>query len=234
MKEITFYPSSKITEISVPHPKPASSYIPEWYKQIKKFYGEENKPVFQDGAIINKTIKNCTPFMDSLTSGYIQESWCDITISFTDNGYFDYNYSCGPDPLSYRDRVSLNIPDHFIQNEFTWQVHWAPKLESGYSALITHPFNRFDLPFVNTSGIIDSDKFFHEIPGNYPFYFYKNKEIFIPCGTPLYQIIPIKRDNWKSSAQEFNEIETLKRKTQTRRFFQGSYKKFFHEKKSYR
>jgi hypothetical protein len=234
MKEIVFYPSSMMAEAAIPYPKPALNYLPEWYKQMKMFGGEGNKPIYHDGTIANKTVKACMPFMDSLVSGYIQESWCDLHISFDNDGYFEYNYSCAPSPISYRDSVSISVPNIFVQKEFVWQVHWAPKLEKGYSALITHPFNRFDLPFINTSGIIDSDEFFHEIPGNYPFYFYKNDEVFIPAGTPLYQIIPIKRDSWQSSAEKFDEFETVRRRSEAMRFFQGTYKKFFHQKKSYR
>lgn len=237
VKSIKFYPSSIITESSVPPPRPASEYLPEWYKNIKTFSGtgHKNKPQYADGKVINKTVKTCYPFWDALTSGYIQESWCDIRINF-ENDIFFYDYSVGPEPLSHRSKVSINLSESFMPYEFIWQVHWVPKLDYGYSALITHPFNRLDLPFLNTSGIIDSDKFFHSSPGNYPFYLYKTSknEIFIPSGTPLYQIIPIKRDSWRSNPEEFNEKEYLKRSAESQRSFIGTYKKFFHQKKVYK
>lgn len=236
MKRVDFYPSSEITEICVKCPKPASQYIPEWYKNLKSFSGEsdKNKPLFENGNVINKTVKTCYPFFDALTSGYIQESWCDIRIYF-ENETFYYDYSTGPDPISHRNNVSIKISTAFRPFEFVWKVPWVPKLENGYSMFITNPLNRFDLPFQNTSGIIDSDKFFHA-RGNYPFYFYNspNKEIFIPQGTPLYQMIPIKRDSWKHNVKKYSQKEFIKRDYEITKFFIGSYKKLFYVKKTYK
>lgn len=230
MKEITFCPMSAETE-TIPPPKPAYHYIPEWYKNIKAFNDDEKKPTLENGFITNRTLKSCMPFLDSLKCGYIQEAWTDIIITFKDES-FSYHYSVGPEPMSYRDTVSVNLPSVFAPFEFIWRLYWAPKLDDGYSALITQPFNRFDLPFVNTSGIIDADKFFHTT-GNYPFYVYKDTEIFIPQGTPLYQIIPIKRDNWKSDIEDFDEKRSKKRAADAQRMFTGTYKKLFYQKKSY-
>lgn len=231
MKTVEFYPSSKDIAIVVPPPKPASEYIPKWYKDTKIF--ENGKPSYKDGQIENKTIKSCVPFFDSLTSGYIQESWCDIHVS-NQNGNIQITYSLNPNPINFREKISLKINESFFPVEFIWQVYWLPKLSNGYSALFTHPFNRFDLPFITTSGIIDSDKFFHNMPANYPFIMHGNFEGVIPQGTPLYQIIPIKRDSWRSKIQPFNEEEYKRRFAQVNRSFIGNYRKFFHQKKSYK
>lgn len=231
MKTIEFYPASKDVEIIIPPPKPASECLPKWYKDIKPF--ENGKPVYKDGVVKNKTVKLCLPFFDSLTSGYIQESWCDIHVSHK-NGNLEVSYSQYPSPFNYREKLSLKVNNSFLPIECVWQIYWLPKLSDGYSALFTHPLNRFDLPFVTSSGIIDSDKFFHSIPANYPFVMYENFEGIIPQGTPLYQIIPIKRDNWKSESKKFNEDEYKKRSVSVYRSFVGSYKKFFYQKKSYK
>jgi hypothetical protein len=61
--------------------------------------------------------------------------------------------------------------------------------------LLTHPLNREDLPFHVTSGIIDSDVFFNA--GNIPFFIKEDFEGVIPKGTPIAQLIPIKRYDWK-------------------------------------
>lgn len=232
MKKIKFHPTSEISEHLVPPPKPAISYIPQWYKDIKRFKGDANSPEIYGGEVVNKTVKSCMPFLDALSSGYIQETWCDIEIKFVD-GQVIYNYSNSPQPLNCRDSTAFDLPTNFIPNEFVWLAPWMPELESGYSALFTHPLNRLDLPFLSTSGIIDSDKFFHD-GGNYPFYLYKNEKIFIPAGTPMYQIIPVKRDGWKSVYDNFNEILSLKRRAMIHRHFMDSYKKFFRQKKIYK
>ena len=45
-----------------PHPKPASRFIPNEYKQLERFL---------DNNYHKSTVKTCIPFLDSLTMGYI-------------------------------------------------------------------------------------------------------------------------------------------------------------------
>jgi hypothetical protein len=233
MKTVNFYPSSRLAELVVPPPKPASEYIPEWYKDMKIFGG--NEPKFENGILYNATVKSCMPFFDAYSSGYIQETWTDIHFSFDkDNNTFQYNCASNPLPISHRETPSINISKSFRPHEFNWQFHWMPKLEDGYSMLITQPFNRMDLPFMNTTGIVDSDTFFHTIPGNYPFYVYDNFQGIIPKGTPMFQMIPIKRDSWKSSVEVFNEDDHTKRSVLARSLFIGGYRRMFHKKKVYK
>jgi hypothetical protein len=230
MKKIDFYPTSKDAELFVPAPKPALSYLPDWYKKIRITDG---KPVFKDGEIKNMTVKSCMPYFDALVAGYIQETWCDIHISFS-QGNLEFNYSHGPEIISFREKVSTKISDRFMPFEFVWAMPWMPKLENGYSSLIVSPINNFSLPFVNTGGVIDSDLFYQSNSAMYPFYIYKDFSGIIPCGTPMYQIIPIKRESWNSSAKNFNENNSAKSVYQIKKIFYGGYKKFFHKNKIYK
>jgi hypothetical protein len=54
--------------------------------------------------------------------------------------------------------------------------------------------NRFDLPFIDTTGIVDSDKV--HLLGTFPFFILKDWEGTIPAGTPYMQILPFKREDW--------------------------------------
>jgi hypothetical protein len=229
-KTIEFYPSSKEVEIVVPYPKPAKSYIPEWYKSIKTLYGEG--PKFSGGSVINKNVRSCLPFFDAISSGYIQETWCDIHVSLNDNN-FEYHFSSGPEILGHREKQDIKISNMFYKKEFIWKVPWVPKTSKNYSILYIHPLNRIDLPFFSLSGIVDSDKYFHADQGNLPFYFQKNFEGVIPKGTPMYQIIPIKRNHWKSESKGFNYESSLKRSFIMKSQFIGVYKKLFYQKKRY-
>lgn len=229
--KIKFHPASKEAERIIPPPRPASEFIPDWYKKTKIFDG--GAPNFLDGEIVNKSIKSCYPFFDAYNTGYIQESWTDIYFEFDENS-FNFSYAMGPEPISNRERVNIRLSEYFNPLEFIWRVYWVPQLENGYSAMMTHPLNRYDLPFLTTTGIIDSDMFYHVSPANYPFYIYKGFNGVIPAGTPLYQIIPIKRDSWKSDTSEFNEDEYQRRLAKGRRFFIGNYKRLFYQKKIYK
>jgi hypothetical protein len=77
-----------------------------------------------------------------------------------------------------------------------WKFKIALEVPKGYSFLITHPLNRYDLPFTTMSAIVDADFGLHG--GQVPFFLKENFEGIIPMGTPIAQIIPFKRDNWIS------------------------------------
>jgi hypothetical protein len=71
-----------------------------------------------------------------------------------------------------------------------WMIRAAP----GYSLLFVPPLNRPDPRFTCMSGMVDSDGYFEYV--NFPFLFNEpNFHGIIPAGTPLVQVIPIKRDS---------------------------------------
>ncbi len=228
--QIEFIPASKEAEDLVPYPRPAKLYIPDWYKSIKPL----SEPDFFDGgAISNQGLKECVPFLDALTHGYIQESWTDIYIK-NDNGMVSYYYQTGPEIISSREHPSVPFFQNLFYNlEFVWKEQWIPKLPKGYSVLYTSPLNNLSLPFKCLDAIIDADYYHHEYNGQYPFYMYKNFTGLIPAGTPLYQIIPIKRENWKSVANQYNEKENKIKNNQIRKYYFKSYKKQFWQKKGF-
>jgi hypothetical protein len=206
---IEWIAKDELTHALVPAPKPARDYLPEWYKELptsRKGVDPEN------GTKIPGQLKDCMPFLDALTSGYIQESWADVHFSFGKDQ--NENIICHwktPLPTGYEevkliDKTRLVVappPNGFHPIEFALKVPWLPKTPNGWSALITPVMNRFDLPWQTMFGIIDSDKFYH-FHGHIPFYV-KNtglKELLVPAGTPMYQITPIKRQDWKSFFEE--------------------------------
>lgn len=230
MKKIIFEPSSEEVKLVVPPPKPAKGYVAEWYKSIPQ--SKKSLDVDSDGKLIKEnSLKQCQPFLDSMISGYIQETWCDIYIDFSENS-FKYSTASEPQVFSHREKISLNIPGTF-PIEFVWTVPWVPKTPNGYSLLFTHPLNRNDLPFITTSGMVDSDKFNHIPNGQLPFYVRNDFSGVIPAGTPMFQILPIKRENWHSKLINFSETSWIKKKYVIEKKFFGQYKKVFWIKKNY-
>ena len=235
--QIQWIPALESVEAIVPLPKPAKHFIPEWYKKTppppspKKFVFDEN------GMVKNLGIKACVPFLDALTNGYIQESWTDIHFTSSFDGEFvgNYNYSTGPRILSHRENgtTHFDIPSEFYKTELVWKTPWVPKMPKGYSMLYTHPLNNFELPFLCLDGIVDSDNYYHEYEGQFPFLLKKGFEGIIPAGTPLYQMIPIKRENWESKQIPFNDKENMARRNQIRRYFTNGYRRAFWEKKHF-
>jgi hypothetical protein len=235
MHVVKFNPVSKEAELLVKPPQPASKCLPEWYKKMGAF--ETQKPEIDDLGSANTTAKLCMPFYDSLSAGYIQETWQDIYISANEEDPENpfYNYPTKPGIISHRLNTRVPKGAEFYSTEFTFIPQWIPELPRGWSMLYTAPLNRMDLPFVMASGFVDSDKFTQAMDNSQmPFYLKKPFTGLIPKGTPMYQMIPIKRSSWKSFAQHYNYEEQLKVGLAPAFHFWGGYKKYFWTKKEYR
>jgi hypothetical protein len=231
--KIEFIPSNIQVEKMLEIPKPSKNYIPQWYKDIKAV----NKVLLEEGGGIKQAnIKSCVPFLDSLTHGYIQSTWCDIYVN-NQNGKIEFLSSTGNDLPNIMMRrntfTEIKANDYYEKDEFVWFVHWIPKVPKGWSILVVPPLNHFDLPFTTTSGIIDADDFFHMPSGNMPFYLKKSFSGLIPAGTPMYQIIPIKRENWSSEKINFDELTQTKRSANFISRFLNAYRDSFWKKKNF-
>ena len=230
LKDINFFPKSLEAEILVDKPEPSRNFIPVWYKKLHAF--ENNKFSINEHGESNATAKMCVPFSDAFSMGYIQKLWADIYIEDRSDGVY-YSSSSQYAPISHRDNLSgIPIDNSYYPYEFVWKMQWIPKLPDGYSILYTHPFNRTDLPFYSLTGIVDADKFYHEGQGNHPFYIKKGFTGKIPYGTPIVQIIPFKRDSWKSMFEEFDEKNKIIPQLLKKQFY-GVYKKLFWSKKEF-
>lgn len=234
MAKITFHPSLPDNHIFVAPPKPASQYRADWYDKVEAFY--DKLQMYGENHSSNLTIKHCVPFRDALFAGYIQESWQEIHFEASEDGNFvNYRFPSEPDILGHRDRPSLPMGSEYYPIEFVIKVPWSFETPSGWSVLITQPFNRPELPFFVPAAILDSD-YLKNTTGeaNVPVYLRKDAPQLIKSGTPLYQIIPFKRENWESQIADF-DLEAQKRIiAKTKKYFWGGYKKQYWQKKTYK
>jgi len=240
---LKFNPTSEAASFLVPPPLPAKHYSPEWYSSLSAFHEgkwsiERENPEDPYGHA-NRTVKMCTPFADALQAGYIQEAWQDIYIEFDEENINNPNYVLPmPEPpmISYRDHASLPVGDEFYPVEFVFHPPWSPQTPKGWSTLYTAPSNRPDLPIWFPSAIVDTDRFTHSCErSNIPFYVKKGfGNGIIPKGTPLYQMIPIKRESWKSSGEKFDSVKQKQVCLEPRKTFWSGYKKIFWERKNYK
>jgi hypothetical protein len=102
--------------------------------------------------------------------------------------------------------------------------------------LYTQPFNRFELPFLGTSGIIDNDKV--NLPGTMPFFVAQGFTGILPAGTPYAQLLPFKRENWESEIELNTDQEILyKKNTENKEKYRvpdgGVYQKEVWERRTY-
>jgi hypothetical protein len=172
----------------------SKSKIPDWYKN-SKHPNYKNITSLPD----EKILKKCIPFIDAMTFGYMLETPADLAVKiFGDQPVFTWE-SGNINIVEIRDSSiadNLPIPDGYHETHFIWKKDTVIETPKGYSLFLTHPLNRFDLPFITVSGLVDSDGIFQQ--GNIPFFLKKGFEGFIPKGTPYAQIIPFKRESWES------------------------------------
>jgi hypothetical protein len=235
-QSIKWIPSSYETQLLVPPPSPAKKYIPQWYKDAP-IWEDGNKEVtrYPDGQWdSNATFKKCLPFLDPYMNGYIQELWCDVTF-YEKDGNLSVDYNSTIPPVEIRTGASyLDIGDGYYKQEFVWNTQWEPITPRGYSTLYTQPHNMPNLPLLSLTGIIDTDSW--SVPGNYPFLVRKGFLGTIKAGTPIYQMMPFKREDWNSEVLEFSnhtDEKISKSLVELKKHEEGGYKKMHWNKKNY-
>jgi len=206
MKVIKFFASEGYNSLG--KPIPAKRSIPEWYRNAES-------DLLIDGKS-SSGLKKCMPYMDSLISGYfltfpvnvyVNEKKNDLAHLFQNNENSLQIRWDGPPEFSnlIMERpkelgATMPRPAGHYSNHLVFGGSWSVKTPRGWSLLMVPPLNRYDLPFTSSSGIIDSDKF--TSPGNIPFFIKKGFSGIIPEGTPIVQLIPIKRDSWVMSEND--------------------------------
>jgi hypothetical protein len=181
-------------------PSPTSRTIPSWYREADRFAKMPNGDYWigpDKGKI--PTWKACPAVFDIMATGYVLKTPCDvefyidskgkINVKIEDKNYQDFCVTREPMP-------QFKHPQGYHEQHFAWFPDWAVETPEGYSVLYTTPLNRYELPFLTTSGVIDNDKV--NLPGSVPFFVIKGFEGVIEAGTPYAQMIPFKRDDWDS------------------------------------
>jgi hypothetical protein len=211
-KEIEFGAHEDYFALQEDYPIPAKLNIPEWYKNLEH-------------TILNKTVKGCMPFLDTLTTGYLLKIPQDFHIrhnvdnknekgeifkdSFQTFGLHDQSSILGAKYISLNSGVDVHpikqLEGSSLINKnknlpfYKILNPWKIKTPKGYSCLFVPPLNNHDDRFSIIPGIVDTDIFPNEI--NFPIVINGDKypvlETTIKKGTTYVQVIPFKRDNWK-------------------------------------
>jgi hypothetical protein len=228
MKFIHFFsnPSYK----SLGQPIPIKKLLPEWYRL------SENTITNPDGTE-SSGLKKCIPFLDAMISGYCLVTPMDIFVSETESGELKITWNSPDEFLDFvherpqESGAKIPRPAGHHPNHLAWRGTWGFKTPRGWSVLVVHPLNRFDLPFTTTSGLIDSDNY--STSGNLPFFIKQGFTGVIPAGTPIAQLIPVKRASWKSVPNNVGLTHLESLQGDTVRSEGKSYKKLFWTRKHY-
>jgi hypothetical protein len=248
-KEIEFSAHEDYFALKEDYPIPTKLNIPEWYKNLEH-------------TVMNKTVKGCMPFLDSLTAGYILKLPQDFYLrhnidnknekgetfkdSFQTFGLHDMSQILGAKYVNLNASIDVHSTEQlkgspFIEKNKNLSFYkilnpWKITTPKGYSCLFVPPLNNSDDRFSIIPAIVDTDTFPGEI--NFPIIVNGDKypvlETLIKKGTPYVQIIPFKRNSWKMSFKSRKQKEI-----QNSRIFYGLkliniYKDKYWNKKSWK
>lgn len=203
-KKVKYMPTALESELVDVVPEPAVKHLPTWYRKMPRYATKEQKQS-GIGGYPNHTAKACMPFFDVVTAGYILTTQADIWVGRNDDGTPNFSWKCDREMMSSHSLEQvpgLTPPAGYeagVHKFHNWFMMYVPK---GYSILYVHPSNRYELPFHLISGLVDVDNY--NIPVQFPFWLKEGFEGLIPKGTPIVQLIPIKRENWELERLPYN------------------------------
>lgn len=189
----------------IAEPYRAIEYSPDWWSRLKT---EAAPPI--------KTVKRCSPFLDAMGVGWIIPLAVDVYIKTnSDISHINYSWTFDKKMIENHDGRQMYAPDdkdkqknhpYYPTPILKFANYWSIKVPEGYSLLFTPPLNRPDKRFQCFSGVVDCDMYSNRIA--FPFIFLeKDFDGVIEAGTPLVQVIPIKREKFKSVNRALTEKE---------------------------
>ena len=225
-KKITFCAITKEMLDVWPHPKPSKLFIPQEYKNLSRFNSNDmHKP----------TLKTCMPFLDSMTAGYIIPFDQDYLVDPIENDFSVVPANREMNDFGFHAKTQLPKEWHKTTGENAGKFHnkWLIKTPPGYSCLFVHPMNRLEERWKIIEGIVDTDVYINAI--NFPFILKKrDKQFLIKKGDPMVQVIPFKRESWKSWSGFYLEKLHIKTLNLLMSEWVDKYKKMFWRKKNYK
>jgi len=225
-KIIEFYCHPDLEGI-IAEPVPSFKKMPEWYRKLPKLMSKEDEDSRDHTGAIGFTAKKCMPLIDCMSAGYIIPLAAGVHI--TSNS--DSSIIVPTNPPSLR-LIEFHNPNQVGGSAFPgfpapplkFLNYWVIKTAPGYSTLFMPPMNHFNNNFTCLSGLVDTDKYPKEV--NFPAVWHANNfDDYIPAGTPLVQVIPIKRSESRDSKapirkmtdREFKDINKISKLQELRR-----------------
>ena len=205
-----------------PSPVPAYKKIPDYFKAIKPQV---------DNIPANGTVKRCIPFLDALSEGFIIPLWADVRV-LAKGGELTVDFPTNFPLQSLGSHAYEQIPNHPMASKLYGKLAlkfmnpWVIETEAGYSCLFTSPLNHMETRFKILDGIVDTDSYYQQV--NFPFLWTGGDgEFFIKKGTPLVQVIPIKREETSIEVCEVNQAKLMNTKAKIGTMMKDVYKSMF-------
>ncbi len=233
--KLTLKPINEVSELFI-NIAPASEFVPDWYKDSPlKMKNANTSLAFNGPNATTSTYKKCTPFFDALTLGYMVFLSADLEVTTLDDGSPYMMWRINEELVSTHSNeqwVGLTEPEGYHKFVYKFNNEFILNTPKNYSLLFLNPMNRFDLPFQTVSGVVDADSY--NLQTLFPFFIKKDFNGIIKRGTPITQIIPIKREKWERDIKKYNPQEKLVNERKYFSTINRSYKNNHWAKKEYK
>lgn len=177
----------------IPPPERAIRFAPDWFKRLNR----EMDMTYESG-LPGMTAKACLPMTDAFALGFILPLPFDVLIHVPEDR-LNIRLGWAPgvpfQPLEQHHPAQIGYPESPFERTvpLKFMNPWRVKVPPGYSVLFVQPLSRPDLPFTCFSGLVDCDRF--DTLVNLPFAWTGPVgEHILRAGTPIAQLIPIRRD----------------------------------------
>ncbi|MFW6413290.1 MAG: hypothetical protein ACOC0V_04065, partial [Oceanicaulis sp.] len=145
-------------EDHLPKPQPAGRFLPDWMRNLPREMGMPGA----DG-LPALTVKACMPVTDAFAAGWIVPLTAKVYFEADAHGQVLYQ----DDPSAGFEQVTRHHPGQVggpnppfgYAHPLKWTLPWRVAAPAGVSLLFTQPFNHFELPFQNFTGLVDADRF---------------------------------------------------------------------------
>lgn len=214
-------------------PYPAIQNMPDWFKNTSR-YIHQHKDV-DNYSDPNSTIKKCMPVVDMIGAGYHIPLHSDVWLENGGESQLTFKWSWDTlEVVSFQkpeQHSTYPTPVGYYPTVFKWINPWIIKTPPGWSCLFLHPQHHEELPFRSLSALVDTDK--HPTQIHFPFHLRKGFDGLIPKGVPMIQVIPFKRDHFKSSFSYDKDNLFKIAWTKAHTVFFERYQKFFRSPKNF-
>jgi hypothetical protein len=214
-----------------PAPYPASRGVPQWMKDLPV-----ERPLQQgtpEGArtVPVPTVKQCPPFIEAMTCGYIIPLAGDVTFTMDAAGALSFTAQGKIIDTQHPLQVQGSPFERSLIVKFI--NPWVIRTPAGYSTQFVPPLNQFELPFQVLSGLVETDTYYRPVhfptvcllrPGN---------TVTLKRGTPIAQAIPIRREEWQLQTAQWDKDARVRIETEMAADRQGFYKDKHWKKKGY-
>lgn len=204
-----------------PSPTPSVKHLPQWFKDLRP----QSSP-----DPTSATVKKCIPFLEALSAGFIIPLWSDLYVR-AENGTISFTFPSGfPLSQSMESHSYDQIKGHPLSDTpygkmpFKLISPWVVNTDDGYSCFFTSPMNHMETRLKIMDGVVDTDSYYNTI--NFPFLWTGGDgEFRIPKGTPLVQVIPFKREEYKCEVGVMDQAKALNTSALLGTVFQDGYRK---------